>query len=83
MQPSMREACAQLEAVLLHPLLETMRLGRTSHLTIEQDGKDDGAAGSSDIMQAMFTDAFALALARAGGLGLGRELARAVAPRPT
>ena len=83
MQPGMREACAQLEAVLLHPLLETMRLGRISHLTIEQDGEDDGAAGSSDIMQAMFTDAFALALARVGGLGLGRELARAVTPRRT
>lgn len=81
MQPRMREACMQFEAVLLHPLLETMRLGRTSRLTAEQDGEDDGAAGSGDIMQSLFTDAFALALARAGGLGLGSELARVVSRR--
>jgi Rod binding domain-containing protein len=82
-QPGLREACVQFEAVMLHPLLETMRLGRTSHLTTEQDGEDDGAAGSGDVMQAVFTDAFALALARAGGLGLGRELARVVTSHRT
>jgi Rod binding domain-containing protein len=81
MQSGLREACVQFEAVMLHPLLETMRLGRTSHSMTEQDGEDDSAAGSSDIMQAVFTDAFALALARAGGLGLGRELARVVTLR--
>jgi Rod binding domain-containing protein len=83
MQPSVREACVQFEAVMLHPLFEAMRLGRTTHLTTEQDGEDDGAAGSGDIMQSVFADAFALALARAGGLGLGRELARVVAPSRT
>jgi len=83
MQPGMREACVQFEAVLLHPLLETMRLGRTSHLASEQDGEDDGAAGSGDIMRSLFTDAFALALARAGGFGLGRELARVITNRGT
>ncbi len=83
MQPDVRDACIQFEAIMLHPLLETMRLGRTSHVTTEQDGEDDGAAGSNDIVQSMFTDALALALARAGGLGLGRELARVVSPRRT
>lgn len=82
-QPGVREACIQFEAVMLQPLLETMRLGRTSHLMTEQGGEDDGATGSNDLMQSMFTDAFALALARAGGLGLGRELARVVTARRT
>lgn len=76
MDPKLVDACAQFEAVFLHPLLEALKLGRVPHTLAQDDDGEAGAAGSDDLMQSMFTDALALALARQGGIGLGRELTR-------
>lgn len=76
--PALLAGCQQFEAVIVRPLLEQLQFGRVAPLD-ERDGDDasDGN-GAADLMRSLFVDALSLAFARAGGLGLGRELARAL-----
>ncbi len=79
MDPVLLDACRQFEAVMIHPLIDAMGLGRMHGLdsSSETDGNADG--GADDLMHSFFADALALALARDGGFGIGRELAQALA----
>jgi hypothetical protein len=82
MQPGLYELCGQFEQVFLATLVPQSALG--SHaasggdLAGSDDGLDDPTNGAEQTA-ALFTQAFAAALERAGGLGLGRELYRAFA----
>ena len=92
MDPQVLAACRQFEAVLLRPLLEPLRFGRVRlpaglggddpqglDEALDHEASSRGAAG--DLMQSMFVEALSLALARAGGIGLARELSAMLAPR--
>ena len=78
MDPSLASACEQFEAMLLRPLLA--RLGWTRPSS-EASGESTPAA-SDDVMGSMFADALAAAFARAGGIGVARELERSLTRPP-
>ena len=65
---------------MLRPLLDTFKLGQIAAAGLDGQGDADGSAEppGSGIIQSLFTDAFANAIGRAGGLGLAAELARAL-----
>ncbi|MBV8281843.1 MAG: hypothetical protein JO347_07240 [Candidatus Eremiobacteraeota bacterium] len=78
------DACRQFEAVMLRPLLDTLKLGEIQAVGLDGRQDTDGSAEApgSGIIQSLFTDAFASAIARAGGLGLADGLARALSGGP-
>lgn len=80
-QPQLYELCGQFEQVLLALLVPQSAFG--SHDTVRTDtpGDDDeqDVLPGGSATAALFTQAFAAALERAGGLGLGREMYRAFA----
>lgn len=81
MQTQLSELCGQFEQVLLASLVPQSAFGSHGALADRASGDpeaDDVQAGSAQTA-ALFTQAFAAALERAGGLGLGRELYRAFA----
>ena len=62
---------------MLRPLFSGMKFAHAVAL----DDADSGSSepdGSDDIMQSLVVDTFAGAMARAGGLGLARELERSL-----
>ena len=68
-----RELCGQFEQVLLATLVPKSLF--QGSLASEDGDHDDGFLASAPT-PALFTQAFAVALERSGGLGLGAELAR-------
>jgi hypothetical protein len=76
--PALLGECQQFEAFLLRPLLDHLHFGRVALLGSRD--ADDAVAHSSadDLMGSLFADALSLALVRADGLGVARELARAL-----
>lgn len=80
MDERLLDACRQFEVVMMRPLFDALRLGKMTALAsdgTEEDGEGALEPGSA-IVQSLFSDAFANAVARAGGFGLANELARAV-----
>jgi Rod binding domain-containing protein len=80
--PALLAGCQQFEAVMLRPLLEQLNFGRDTSLANDVDDSEETSSSESgaaaDLMHSMFVDVFALALARAGGVGLASELAAAL-----
>jgi Rod binding domain-containing protein len=85
MDPRLVDACRQFEAVMMRPFFDALKLGQMPALATDDAGADDSDAQQpgSAIVQSLFTDAFAMALARAGGFGLADALARTVSGRAT
>jgi hypothetical protein len=83
MDPRLLDACRQFEAVMMRPFFDALKLGQMSSLAADDIGADDADAQhpGSAIVQSLFADAFAIALARAGGFGLADALARTVSGR--
>jgi hypothetical protein len=79
MDPQLLEACRQFEAVMIRPLIDSMGLGRMHGLDAGSDADGGDGGGADELLHSLFTDALALALARDGGLGIGRELAQSLA----
>jgi len=78
--PALLSGCQQFEAVMLRPLFEQLHFGQMSANEIGgTDSPDDERAGgrsaANDLIHSMFVDVLALALARAGGIGLAARLA--------
>jgi hypothetical protein len=71
-------ACQEFEAALLRPLLADAGVGKRASISADNTDESDGAS-QGDVVQSFFVDAMAAALAGAGGIGIGRELARALA----
>jgi Rod binding domain-containing protein len=79
--PAVLAGCQQFEAVLVRPLLDQLHLGRTATLDSGDASGQDDNTGAADLVGSLFADALAVALVRAGGLGLARDLAQALAER--
>ncbi len=81
MTDQLAQACRQFEAVLIKQTLVEAGVGKTSRFTVDAD-EEDGAAGASassdssgsDVMQSLFADSVAQAIANADRSGLGRSL---------
>jgi hypothetical protein len=82
MQAGLYELCGQFEQVLLTTLVPQTAFGSPGASGGDfaaSDGEADDMPSGSAQTAALFTQAFAAALERAGGLGLGRELYRTFA----
>lgn len=75
MQPELPELCARVEEVFLTMLLPPFVFGTGD---ANAQGDSDEPASSAGLADALFPQAFAAALERAGGLGLGREIYRSI-----
>ena len=80
MDARLLDACRQFEAIMLRPMLDSLKLGQTAPLMLEarSDSDESVPEPGGAIVQSLFTDAFALAMVRAGGFGFADEVARAV-----
>lgn len=72
-------ACTQFEALLLRQLFTEAGVGRSPVAVSDPDAEGDDDSGSSsaprtDVMQSIFVDAMAQAVAGADRLGIGRTL---------
>jgi hypothetical protein len=74
---SLASACREFEAGMLRQLLTEAGVGKRVQMVADDGDAADGTS-HDDLVQAFFVDAMATALARDGGLGLGRELARSL-----
>lgn len=77
MNASLASACREFEAGMLRQLLTEAGVGKRAQMVADDEDAADGTS-RDDLVQAFFVDAMATALARDGGLGLGRELARSL-----
>lgn len=64
---SLKKACAEFESLLLTYMLKTMRK------TVTEDGLL-GNSNESKIFKSMFDERLAVAIARSGGIGIGKVL---------
>ena len=85
MDARLSSACQDFEAVMLRPLFAQLKLGTAQHIDIQSvdDAEPSQDGRSEDVMQSLFVDALSTALARAGGIGLARELIRSLEARRT
>jgi len=79
MEPALARACQDFEAIVLRPMFAALK---PAAMPASPDEKtdDDDAGDATRMVESLFADALAMAFARAGGLGLARELSRALAP---
>ena len=86
MQAGLAELCGQFEQVLLASLVPQsffhVHGGSDGDSLFGDSDRDDASSGSTQTT-ALFTQAFAEALERAGGFGLGSELYRALSRATT
>ena len=77
---ALAQACRQFEGVVLQQVLESAGFGRIAR-TGADSGEDDPAGGAEQdgVFQSLVVESLADALARSGGVGLARELERALA----
>jgi hypothetical protein len=73
------QACAQFEALMLKQMLTEAGVGRSAALGLNVGAGDDddaeaGGGPGADLMQSMFVDALAQAVAGADRAGLGHVL---------
>jgi hypothetical protein len=83
MQSELGELCGRFEQVMLASLVPQSFFhlhGEVGGDGLFADDERDEVSGGSTQTDALFTQAFAAALERAGGFGLGRELYRALKP---
>ena len=80
MDVSLTDACRDFEAIVLRPMFAALKPPALPAETDEGDSSADteSADGADGTMASLFADALASAFARAGGLGIARELARAL-----
>ena len=87
-QPQLFGLCRQFEAALLRSILPSSMFGQRA-LAASSPSEDAGEAGDSSAersspLATLFSDAFAQALERAGGVGLAADLYRSLSPdRPS
>jgi hypothetical protein len=74
---SLASACREFEAGMLRQLLTEAGVGKRAQMAADDEDAADGTS-RDDLVQGFFVDAMATALARDGGLGIGRELARSL-----
>ena len=83
MDAALIRACQDFEAAVLRPMFASLTPATSSFAT--EDGANNGdqtnADGAGGIISSLFADTLATAFARAGGLGIARELARTLASR--
>lgn len=77
MNASLASACREFEAGMLRQLLTEAGVGKRAQMVADDEDAADGTS-RDDLVQAFFVDAMASALARDGGLGISRELARSL-----
>ncbi|MBV8170358.1 MAG: hypothetical protein JO219_00310 [Candidatus Eremiobacteraeota bacterium] len=75
--PALLDACRQFEAMMLRPLFDS--IAASALMPVRPDGdseaESDASGGGCAAMQGVFGESLALALARAGGIGLAQMLA--------
>jgi hypothetical protein len=64
--------------MLLRPLFAVLRPAALADT--EQEGAGDPSSGANGLVDSLFADELAAAFARAGGIGLARELERSFGP---
>jgi hypothetical protein len=74
---SLASAYREFEAGMLRQLLTEAGVGKRAQMAADDEDTADGTP-RDDLVQEFFVDAMATALARDGGLGIGRELARSL-----
>ena len=83
MDATLARACQDFEAVVLRPMFESFK--PTALPAAGEDEADSsgeaGLDGASRTIGSLFCDALAMAFARAGGIGLARELVRTLGSR--
>jgi len=76
---ALTDACRQFEAVVLRQSLEAAGFGRTARAGgPDSDDAPDEGEPQTGIFQSLVVETLADAVARAGGIGLARELERAL-----
>jgi len=78
MEPALARACQDFEAIVLRPMFAALKPAALPASADEH--ADDGAGDATSMVESLFADALAMAFARAGGLGIARELSHALEP---
>jgi hypothetical protein len=83
MDATLARVCQDFEAVVLRPMFESLAPAARLFAGEDDTGGDDETSvdSASATIGALFSDALAVAFARAGGIGLGRALARSLDAR--
>lgn len=86
-QPQLLGLCRQFEAALLRSILPSSMFGQralaASSPSEDTGDADDLSAERSSPLDTLFSDAFAQALERAGGIGLAADLYRGLGRGPS
>lgn len=82
MQSQLFELCSQFEEVLVTSLVNKTTPSPAA-FGMGEPGPDELAQPSSDLPQMLFSQAFAAAIERCGGLGLNREIYHSLTQVPT
>jgi len=77
MEPALARACQDFEAIVLRPMFAALK---PAALPATADEHADDAGDAASMVESLFADALAMAFARAGGLGIARELSHALEP---